>query len=349
MLCCNGNLPVLSYGPQDFHFSIDEDTVKYSTFDTLLMEKWYAAEQENVLRYTLNVKNVKRLEGEYQFLMQLNLDRVRNRRPPEHILSTNQPFDPVQFNFTKIPQKEILFDLGNGDGNDVVAVNVSPIEHGHCLLLMGRLKESPQVATRHSIRKALHLLLLSSSPFLRVVFNSLCAYASVNHLHWHFYYLPHKMLLEYIDLRHFLGPIYILESYPAKGFCLKWSMILDVETFVSWAFLIVDHMQGKDIPHNVCITRAKIVVQEEKYTDIRIYIWARKPDMMVKDITFFKPAVCELFGHLLIRKEAYQNIIEEDVINILEDTTNKTFLSVQSELRHLIEQELLSGCFQVFT
>lgn len=34
--------------------------------------------------------------------------------------------------------------------------------------------------------------------FFRVAFNSLCAHASVNHLHWHLYHLRHEMLLEYI-------------------------------------------------------------------------------------------------------------------------------------------------------
>ena len=31
---------------------------------------------------------------------------------------------------------------------------------------------------------------------LRVLFNSLGANASVNHLHWHLYFLNHRMLLE---------------------------------------------------------------------------------------------------------------------------------------------------------
>ena len=39
---------------------------------------------------------------------------------------------------------------------------------------------------------ALHLLCLSTSPDIRIGFNSLCAHASVNHMHWHVYYQAHR-------------------------------------------------------------------------------------------------------------------------------------------------------------
>lgn len=75
----------------------------------------------------------------------------------------SQPFDPNRFNFTKLAHQEILFDVGNSDTNDVIAINVSPLEQGHCLLLTERFKCLPQVMTKHSLRKAIELLLLSNS------------------------------------------------------------------------------------------------------------------------------------------------------------------------------------------
>lgn len=95
--------------------------------------------------------------------LKLNPERGECRRTPESITSMRQPFNHARFNFTKLLQKEILFDVGNGDLNDVVAINSSPLESGHCLLLPERLKCLPQVMTEYSLLKAIELCLLSSS------------------------------------------------------------------------------------------------------------------------------------------------------------------------------------------
>lgn len=82
---------------------------------------------------------------------------------PESITSMSQPFNSTGFNFTKLTQQEILFDIGNGDANDIIAINVSPLEQGHCLLLTDRFKCLPQIMTEYSLRKAIELCLLSNS------------------------------------------------------------------------------------------------------------------------------------------------------------------------------------------
>lgn len=97
-------------------------------------------------------------------MIQLNLDRGEKRRRPENIVSMSQAFDSELFNFTKISDREILFDVGNGDGNDIIAANISPIEKYHSLLITERFKCLPQRVTKYSLRKAVDLLLLSNSP-----------------------------------------------------------------------------------------------------------------------------------------------------------------------------------------
>lgn len=74
-----------------------------------------------------------------------------------------QPFNSIGFNFTKLRQQEILFDIGNGDTNDIVAINSSPLEHSHCLVLVERLKCLPQIMTEYSLYKVTELCLLSNS------------------------------------------------------------------------------------------------------------------------------------------------------------------------------------------
>ncbi|XP_033362922.1 GDP-D-glucose phosphorylase 1-like isoform X1 [Bombus vosnesenskii] len=169
-----------------------------SNFDLVLKEKWMEAQKNGVFRYILNIQDSKILEGKYHFLVQLNIDRGYKRRSPENIISMNQPFNEKDFNFTKLVSEEQIMNLNNTDKDDIIAINASPIEYCHSLLLPQRCKQLPQLVTKHSLLKAIELFSLSLSSYIRVAFNSLCAFASVNHLHWHLYYLRWRMLLEYI-------------------------------------------------------------------------------------------------------------------------------------------------------
>nr|XP_012217504.1 PREDICTED: GDP-D-glucose phosphorylase 1-like isoform X4 [Linepithema humile] len=300
---------------------------------------WKQAEEIKAFRYILNIRSSKILKGKYRFLAQLNPDRGQCKRTPELITSMVQPFKHMGFNFTKLLQQEILFDIGNGDANDVVAINASPLEQGHCLLLTERMKCLPQVITEYSLHKAVELCLLSNSWSLRVVFNSLCAYASVNHLHWHLYYLKCEMLLEYINICNYISDVYLLMDYPAKGFCLKLSSFKNIRDLVSKSFLIINYLQLCQIAHNVYITRAKSTSDDKWYNDVRIYIWARKSSTGIKNTIAFKPAVCELFGHLIIADESvYDTLSEDDVIHILNDITDEYFLLIKDKLKCILEK-----------
>ncbi|KOX79084.1 GDP-D-glucose phosphorylase 1 [Melipona quadrifasciata] len=138
-----------------------ESIKKESTFDFILEEKWVKAQQNGIFRYVLNIQNYKILEGKYQFLIQLNIDRGCKRRFPENITSMNQLFNEKQFNFTKLVSEEQIMKL---DKDDIIAVNVSPIEYCHSLLLPQRCKQLPQIITKYSLFKAIELFSLSSSP-----------------------------------------------------------------------------------------------------------------------------------------------------------------------------------------
>lgn len=73
-----------------------------------------------------------------------------------------QSFDPNRFNFNKIADKEILLDT-HGDGNNIIAINVSPIERYHCLFIPQRLENLPQIMTENSLQNILQLMLISNS------------------------------------------------------------------------------------------------------------------------------------------------------------------------------------------
>ncbi|XP_011307882.1 GDP-D-glucose phosphorylase 1 [Fopius arisanus] len=345
MLSSGSVFPVFHYTEGDFQPILRKDNDNTSEFDKLIVQKWQEAEKNNVLRYKLNMNDCKRIGGNHQFLAQLNVDRVLNRRQPENIQSMNMPSNPDRFNFTKISDEEIFFDIDVGDGNNIIAANVSPIGFGHCLFLPHRFECLPQVATELSLRKTIELLLLSNSPYLRGVFNSLCANASVNHLHWHLYYLKHEMLLESMELLSVSNKLCIIEkkNYPAPGFCIKWSTFNNnVKSFANMAFKILNYLQKHEIAHNVYITRAKSLSSKNidgLYDDMRIYIWPRQSVSGIKDTTGIHTASCELFGHLNIRNEEfYQQLTEIQVDKILTDTVSNVFDQVLKDIIDLTNE-----------
>lgn len=179
---------------------------------------------------------------------------------------------------------------------------------------------------------------------MRVLFNSLCANASVNHLHWHLYYLDFRMLLEcvvsknekkifklvyyYLKSQHYnlykieiscinffqplknlMDSLYTLEDFPAKGYCIKYSSFEkqseSINKFVSYAYDVVSCLQKNEIAHNIYITRSKTDSNKENFDDIRIYIWARAPSYGSKNTEDFIIAACEVFGHLPIRSKSW--------------------------------------------
>lgn len=70
-----------------------------------------------------------------------------------------------------------------------LVVNSSPLYRSHCLLVLEAEEKHPQVLTAPAIAYAARLLTLAGSrPDLCVGFNSLGAWASVNHLHMHVFF-----------------------------------------------------------------------------------------------------------------------------------------------------------------
>lgn len=337
--------PILSCNKNNFFININQNEIQDSEFDSLIKEKWEKAQSENLFRYKLDIQQWKLLDGQYKFLTQLNVNRSENRRKPEEITSMSQPFNPERFHFNKISNEEILFDIECGDGNNVIAINISPIERYHCLFIPQRLQNLPQIATKKSVQNILELIMMSNSKNIRAIFNSLGAFASVNHLHWHLYYLEHRMPLENIVLENIAGsPVYLLLDFPSKGFCVKFSSLKNkiVSNLTNWVFLIINYLQNENIAHNVYITRGNSTQSEPNFDDIRVYIWARKHDYGIKNTRAFYPAVCELFGHLSIRnQEDYASMTEMQVAEILKDITEETFSSVKEKVIEIIQQQLL--------
>ena len=121
-----------------------------------------------------------------QFVAQLNTQRGFNRRKRESFDSMNALFSKDQFNFTKIKPNEILFSLRPGLDTAVsifdssfssrvdhmIAVNVSPIDDCHVLMIPELNSCINQKMTITSLLMAFDLVQLSGHPGEK--FRALC-------------------------------------------------------------------------------------------------------------------------------------------------------------------------------
>lgn len=161
-----------------------------------------------LFRYDVTTCETKVIPGEYGFIAQLNEGRHLKKRPTEfRVDRVLQPFDNNKFNFTKVGQEEVLFrfdpseegkthyfpnapiSVGGSESTNVVAINVSPIEYGHVLLIPRVLDCLPQRIDQDSLLLALQMATEAANPFFRLGYNSLGAFATINHLHFQAYYL----------------------------------------------------------------------------------------------------------------------------------------------------------------
>ncbi|XP_022800376.1 GDP-D-glucose phosphorylase 1-like [Stylophora pistillata] len=198
-----------SYTENDFHWPSGygnrdklQQEFTISKFDEKLQTSWNAAVDAGYFTYKLDCVDGRIAPGKYHLYVQLNELRFSKRRKPDLINKVSQPFDPSKFNFTKVPQKEVMFELipkhRGAVTNDrhVMIINNSPIEYGHSLLVPSINSCLPQILTEEALLLSMETALLSSHRGFRVGFNSLCAYSSVNHLHFHLWYCEHPSYLQ---------------------------------------------------------------------------------------------------------------------------------------------------------
>lgn len=322
---------VFTYTDEDFVYDISSPSEPKSRFDIALRSGWMEKMNAGLFRYHLGDLETRILPGPCGFIAQLNILRGIERRKPQEIVSIRQNFDPNQFHFNKINPKELLFELqkvkATSDQNGrnkkcKIIINVSPLEFGHCLLVPEPDLCHPQVLTPLAVQRGIETVLLSADPGFRVGFNSLGGFASVNHLHLHGYYLNHRMKLESspTELIHAKNNLYRLVDIPA-GF-LFYTQGLDITLTVSAVCKLTDIMVGKNIAHNLFITRGCPPSREgdpsAARNGVRVVVWPRLTCFGAKEESAFNVALCELAGHLPFKnRKDYETVTEEEVKAII--------------------------------
>jgi len=340
---------------------------KGTVFDKAVVRGWDAT--KHCIPY--DVQKVVKTRQEGPFVVQFNQQRAQTRRPPNPDVakSVTLPFDPEKFNFTKVKMEDEMVlkleftedssgggggddggdDGGGADGNndaaathdDYLLVNVSPLEFCHCLLVPDLYDRLPQVVTERSIRMAIQCVMASGFRSCKAAFNSLSGHASVNHLHWHLYYLrePYVLPVESVTGTILGGGVHKLD-YSAVGFGFQTASkptyrgICDIAKRVH---AVASTLCQMNVAHNIFITRGGSLASGGfKRKVIKVLIWARKNTESVKNLAESKVtvAVCELSGQVIVYNDesAYESLTEQDIVEAHREACQETFEKVKDKV-----------------
>ncbi|KAK4416418.1 GDP-L-galactose phosphorylase 1 [Sesamum alatum] len=329
----------------DIHGSCNGGCPQMSFLNNHLLGQWEDRMNRGLFRYDVTSCETKVIQGKYGFIAQLNEGRHLKKRPTEfRIDKVLQPFDENKFNFTKVGQEEVLFrfepnkgktsvyfpsspvDLEKGSPS-VIAINVSPIEYGHVLLIPRLPDRLPQRIDRDSLLLALHFAKEASDPFFRVAYNSLGAFATINHLHFQAYYLAVPFPIEKAPTCRTMsskGPyetrvvVSKLLNYPVRGFVFEGGCKLhDLCDAVASSCI---SLQNNNIPFNLLISdRGKrIFLLPQCYAEKQ----ARGEVNQELLDTQVNPAAWEISGHMVLKhRKDYDEASEQYALRLLAEVS----------------------------
>ncbi|XP_068664405.1 GDP-L-galactose phosphorylase 2-like isoform X2 [Aristolochia californica] len=342
--CCllqGAKLPLYNFKKKSLK-NLESDRKDPQSFflDTLLLGEWEGRMSRGLFRYDVTACETKVIPGEYGFIAQLNEGRHLKKRPTEFKVDrVLQPFDGHKFNFTKVGQEEVLFRfeeskdseaqfftsarINSTDSPSVVAINVSPIEYGHVLLIPQVLECLPQRIDRESFLLALYMAAEAGNPYFRLGYNSLGAFATINHLHFQAYYLAVPFPVEKAPTQSVTTvkgksgsavKISQLWKYPVRGLVFdSGDSLEDLADAVSSACIC---LQDNNIPYNVLISELgkRIFLFPQCYAEKQALGEVRQELLD----TQVNPAVWEISGHMVLkRKQDYEEASEKNAWGLL--------------------------------
>ncbi|GMJ15993.1 vitamin c defective 2, GDP-l-galactose phosphorylase [Hibiscus trionum] len=346
--CCipGAKLPLYAFKKVN-NMELEEDVLKIENkelpvafLDSLVLGEWEDRMQRGLFRYDVTACETKVIPGEYGFIAQLNEGRHLKKRPTEfRVDKVLQPFDGNKFNFTKVGQEEVLFQFeASEDGEvqffpnapidvenspSVVAINVSPIEYGHVLLIPRIFECLPQKIDRESFLLALYMAAEAGNPYFRLGYNSLGAFATINHLHFQAYYLAMPFPIEKAPTKKLATltsgvVVSDLLKYPVRGLVFEGGNSLrDLSDTVSDACIC---LQENNIPYNILISDCgkRIFLLPQCYAEKQAL---GEVSLELLD-TQVNPAVWEISGHMVLkRRKDYDEASEENAWRLLAEVS----------------------------
>ncbi|GJS76333.1 GDP-L-galactose phosphorylase [Tanacetum coccineum] len=340
--CClpGSKLPLYAFPKFDKAELCGRNDFPYAFLDSLLLGEWEDRMVRGLFRYDVTACETKVIPGEHGFVAQLNEGRHLKKRPTEfQVDKVLQPFDENKFNFTKVGQEEVLFQFEPSEDGEVqfhpsapivvenspsvVAINVSPIEYGHVLLIPRILECLPQRIDHKSLLLALYMAHEAASPYFRLGYNSLGAFATINHLHFQAYYLAVPFPIEKAASRKitdFNAGVEISEilNYPVKGLIFEGGNSLeDLSNVVADTCIC---LQDNNIPYNVLISESgkRVFVLPQCYAEKQA-LGEVSSELLDTQVN---PAVWEISGHIVLkRKDDYEGASEKKAWRLLAEVS----------------------------
>lgn len=179
---------------------------------------------------------------------------------------------------------------------------------GHSLIVPNPEDLLNQVLRRSPLQLALQTILLSTDECLCLGFNSLLAYASVNHLHFHLWYSTHRLFASICPTRKKSSlPFYDeLDSHPVDNFVFEFRTLDELQMSFGRLWDLVERCQEMKIAHNLFAARNATGA-------LRVVVWPRRSVYGAKacqhhpvksDECVFNVAVAELAGMFVVPDEA---------------------------------------------
>uniref|UniRef100_A0A914C8J3 GDP-D-glucose phosphorylase 1 n=1 Tax=Acrobeloides nanus TaxID=290746 RepID=A0A914C8J3_9BILA len=279
----------------------------------------------------------KLLDGNYNLSLQLNTERGSLRRKPMPFRHIKEPFNHLRWNFTKLQPNEILFYLKCNDipytddpvDTHIIAINASPLEKDHILIIPSISRCLPQVLTDVTTRIATDLMLLVEDEKFHILFNSLLGYASVNHLHLHGVFWPYDSDLINRKFQRLWEEVYFIRRpnwfIDILAFQLKHQH--DFEGFIRNFTNCVNFLNALNMAHNIFFTRAPPICSDNNVLNeenipliVTAYLIPRKSVAGAKPPLNFNPAALELVGCLTSSTfHFFDTITEHNAVRIVEE------------------------------
>jgi len=244
---------------------------------------------ETKLKYSFyEVPNRRLAKG--KFSIQLNPNR-QGRRPSQYEegKGIQQSFNPDKFNYNKIKDYELIEEIKARDLNASIIINVNPFAEGHFLIVPERSEKLRQYLDKKEyLELVFSILKKSNRSNLKLTYNSLGAFGSINHLHFQgFYYggdqndpaswwnqgkLPVETSSRQIVFSQEGVEVSRVTGYPAHALAFKSTDIaaLSRKVFDFVNLLNQSNLKEGDtvragIPYNILFTKEEVIVFPRKY------------------------------------------------------------------------------------
>ncbi|CBY38295.1 unnamed protein product [Oikopleura dioica] len=327
----------LLYSAEDFVTErVEFGLERLSVFDRRVIDAFDAADKASVLRYSQEkgcnpIREVATSKG-LTMVAEFNHHRGFNKRARVEVPTINQPFDAAKFHFNKIAPKEVLFRFrssGKGllagkrgiEAHHLAIVNISPINWCHCLYVIEPEKCLPQRITMEAVRVGFDLMRMTRAQGFRVMFNSLWAWASVNHLHLHSMCVdkPFGMdtcpslswgssepVRKLADCAHLPGYVFNL---PNETSASREEQEERLEEIVQLFEKAVSFFHEHEIPYNCTWAHGSDKGMKSDAPLIRLFLWPRASAAGWEPHPAFDNACAELEGFLPIKvKEEFDSL-----------------------------------------